>query len=714
MRHLLYVLLLCGFSFTAPGALMGNKTQARLLLSAETARAGETVMAGIELRMPPGWHTYWRNSGESGQPTQVQWELPPGVTAGEILWPPPERFLETDFTTYIYHDQAVLLVPLKLANDVARGKLDFQAKVSWLECEKACVPGSAKVKASLTVGDTSKPSDDAKLIEDWKGKLPTTDPSLAVRAFWDGNPTEDTRALIIEWVTTETVTAPDFYPYASDTYEILPVTDNIPTDPGKIWLRKKVKKAEGVWPTQIQGLLIGNPKGPRPSLAHEIKVPIEGPKEPAGAAASTTPIASKAKKSLAKMLGFAFLGGLILNIMPCVLPVIALKILGFVNQSREAPQEVRKLGLIYALGVLFSFLILAGLIIGVQKAGYIASWGMQFSNPQFLIVMTILITLVALNLFGVFEVNLGGAAMGAAGNLAAKEGNAGAFFNGVLATTLATPCTAPFLAPALGFAFAQPPGIIVLVFLAIGVGLAAPYVVLSWQPSWLKYLPKPGAWMEKFKVGMGFPMLATAVWLLTLSTRRLGEDGVLWMGLFLVGLGVAAWIWGEFVQRGRRQKGLSIAACLAVLVFSYAYILEGQLNWRAPARTVSSASGKQNNPNGIQWQPWSPEAVQKARSEARPVFVDFTADWCLTCKANKKFSIEIPSVQAKLKEINAVPLLGDNTDSPPEVVAELKRFDRAGVPLVLVYPKDPKAEPIVLPEVLTPKIVLDALDQAGK
>jgi thiol:disulfide interchange protein DsbD len=253
--------LLCGFSFTAPAALTQYKTQARLLLSAEAARPGETVMAGIELRMPPGWHTYWRNSGEAGQPTRVQWELPPGVTAGEILWPPPERFLETDFTTYIYHDQAVLLVPLKLANDMPSGKLNLQAKVSWLECEKVCVPGGAKVRASLTVGDASSHprGETNRRLED---KLPTTDPSLAVRAFWDGNPTEDTRALIIEWVTTETVTAPDFYPYASDAYEILPATEQIPTDPGKIWLRKKVKKTESAWPTQIQGILVGNPKGP--------------------------------------------------------------------------------------------------------------------------------------------------------------------------------------------------------------------------------------------------------------------------------------------------------------------------------------------------------------------------------------------------------------------------------------------------------------------
>jgi thiol:disulfide interchange protein DsbD len=297
-------------------------------------------------------------------------------------------------------------------------------------------------------------------------------------------------------------------------------------------------------------------------------------------------------------------------------------------------------------------------------------------------------------LFGLFEINLGGSAMGAAGELASKGGNVGAFFNGVLATALATPCTAPFLAVALGFAFAQPPAIIALIFLAAGLGLAAPYLVLSFQPRWLRFLPKPGAWMEKFKVLMGFPMLATAIWLFMLATPHFGKSGVLWFGFFLVVLALAAWIWGEFVQRGTRRRILAMATSILLVAGFGVYVLT-----RAPDQ--------------IQWQPWSIAAVEKARAEGRPVFVDFTADWCVTCQANKRTSIEIPTVRTKLKEIKAVTLLADYTRYDDAITAELKRFQRAGVPLVLVYPKEPAGPPQVLPTVLTPSIVLEALDRAA-
>jgi len=339
---------------------------------------------------------------------------------------------------------------------------------------------------------------------------------------------------------------------------------------------------------------------------------------------------------------------------------------------------------------------------------------MQFGNPVFSVSITLLVMLVAMNLFGVFEVNLGGSVTGAAGTLARREGAAGAFFNGVLATALATPCTAPFLSVALGFAFTQPPAVIVLTFAAVAVGLAGPYMVLALQPRWLKFLPKPGAWMERFKVLMGFPMLATAIWLFSIITRHYGADGVFWVGIFLVMVALAAWVWGEFVQRGRRFKSLAMATSLILIASGYGVALEGQLRWRSPELRVHTGSEAGTRTDGIPWQPWSPEAVEKARAEGRPVLVDFTADWCATCKFNKKTSLEIESVRAKLSEINAVALLADNTLVLDSIAQELRKYDRAGVPLVLVYPKDPGQGPMVLPTILTPGAVLDALDQAVK
>ena len=471
---------------------------------------------------------------------------------------------------------------------------------------------------------------------------------------------------------------------------------------------------------QAQGLLIQEKKGGAKE-ALEATVPIESAKGAAPVGAVKTGPAAKdegtglpaIKPSLFTMLWFAFVGGLILNVMPCVLTVIALKILGFMNQSGEEPKRVRQLGFIYGLGVIASFLVLAGLVIGVKQAGGAASWGMQFQNPKFLVVMTILVSLVALNLFGLFEVTLGGSAMGAAGNLASKEGKAGAFFNGVLATALATPCTAPFLGVALGFALAQSAPIIVLMFVTVGLGLATPYVVLCVQPAWLRYLPKPGAWMEKFKNAMGFPMLATAVWLFTLAARKFGSGANLWLGLFLVLLAFGVWIWGEFVQKGRKRRGLAMAFAVVPILAGYFMILEGQLHWRTPARPESAGRAALYRPGEIEWQPWSKAAVDEARAKGFPVLVDFTADWCWTCQANKKTSLEIDSVRQKLKDIKAVALLGDYTDEDPVMTAEFQRYKRAGVPLVLVYPANPQAEAIVLPELLRPSIVLEALEKAG-
>ena len=680
-------------------------TQTRLILAADTARPGDTVLAGVDLKMEPGWHTYWKNPGAAGYATKIEWQLPPGVTAGEIQWPLPEKLPPAEVTTYGYDDEIVLLVPLKLAADLKPGPLDLKAKVSWLECKEACVPGNDDVEATLNVGTETKDSADRPKIQLWQHRVPMSlvnTLKTPFRAWWERGANGDTRPLIMEWPVNEDVFDGshwvDFIPDASDQFEIQGTTEDIPAGKGKEQFRKLVKKFEGDWPKSVSGVAVVLMDGARRGC--QITLPI-----------SENPPVTIVLVSFGKMLFYAFIGGLILNIMPCVLPVIALKILGFVGESRSDPRHMRKLGLVYALGVLVSFLVLAAVVIGVKSAGHHAGWGMQFGSPVFVVCLTTLVMLVALNLFGVFEVTLGGRALDAAGGLASKRGPAGAFFNGVLATVLATPCTAPFLSIALGFAFAQKAPVILLMFLAVGVGLAAPYVVLSWNPAWLKFLPKPGAWMEKFKIAMGFPMLATAVWLFNLASGSYGKP-VLWLGVFLVVVAFAAWIFGEFVQRGRTRKGLALVIALILLIGGYAYTLESQLRWRDPVTAADTTASLKELADGIDWQRWTPEAVAKARSEGRAVLVDFTADWCLTCQVNKKTSIEIPSVRARLKSMNAIALLGDYTRFPDNVTTELNRFNRAGVPLVLVYPKNPEAPPIVLPEILTPGIVLDALDRA--
>jgi len=673
--------------------------------------------------MDPGWHTYWKNSGDSGIPTQIKWLLPPGITAGEIQWPLPKKLPPAEVTTYGYEGEVMLLVPLTLASNLPPAPLNLSAQVSWLECQDQCVPGATNITATLTVGDQQQNSPQAPVIESWRQRVPQPANDWAITAFWEKPANADKRPLIIQGrfigpPESAPVVITDFFPDAEDNFEIQPDTVKIPDAAWDFSLEKTVQKFSGNWPAQISGVLA--PSGLSYGLSVVVPVndqppavvaaPVAGGAADAGLTATQTP--TPLAKPLWLMLLYALIGGLILNIMPCVLPVIALKILGFVSEAKSEPGRVRLLGFVYAAGVLVSFLVLALIVIGVKAAGHQAGWGMQFGSPVFLVCLSTLVTLVALNLFGVFEVNPGGHVLDAAGGLASRHGAAGAFFNGVLATTLATPCTAPFLAPALGFAFAQGTVTILVIFLTVGLGLAAPYLLLSWNPAWLKFLPKPGAWMEKFKIAMGFPMLATVVWLLYIASSTYGRD-IAWLGGFLVVVALAGWIYGEFVQRGRRGRPLAVIIALSLLAFGYFVILEAELNWRAPRTAGGTANPVANSTDGIAWQPWSPEAVTQAQAAGKPVLVDFTADWCLTCQVNKKTSIETSRVRDKLKSLHAVTLVGDYTGFPVRITEELQRFGRAGVPLVLVYPGRPGANPVALPEILTPAIVLAALGQAG-
>lgn len=687
-------------------------TTVKLLLSHDAAKPGTTVMAGLALTMADGWHTYWINPGAAGIPTAVDWTLPKGVSAGPIQWPTPDKFNALGSIGYGYHDKTILLVPLTIAADAALGQATISGKVSWLECKESCIPRDQQVSAKLTIAGTATPSANAAKLDAAKTELPKTNAKLAVKAWWDGAAKEDERTLLIEFDAGQSGTDADFFALLFESFEVSPESEVTASGAAKVRIKKTVMKFEDAWPSELAGLAVLNLKDHGKTEAFEVKFPILA--SASGAAATTTtqaPPPATANKSLWRMLLYAFIGGLILNVMPCVLPVISLKILGFVNQSKESPARVRLLGMLYGAGVVVSFLVLAGVVIGVKSAGELASWGMQMSNPQFVVLLTVLIMLVALNLFGLFEVTLGSVGA-AAGSVATWEGAGGAFFNGVLATVLATPCTAPFLAPALGFAFTQTAAVIVLMFVTVALGLAFPYVVLSWNPKLLRFLPKPGLWMEKFKVAMGFPMLATAVWLFSVSIEYYGGR-VLWFGIFLIVIAMAVWVFGEFFQRGTGRRGLALGIAGALTLGGVVFGLEGQMQWRTPTDPLAAKAGVvQDFPGGIRWHRWSPEAVAEAREAGQPVLVDFTAKWCITCIANKKTSIDIESVRAVMADKNFKAFRADYTRRPDYITEELRDRGRAGVPLVLVFPADKTKQPEMLPELLTAGTVLTALNGA--
>lgn len=720
-RFLRPVLLWLGM--LAIPALGQTTTRVRLLADRDEVRPGTRLEVAVEMQMSPGWHTYWRtpsDSGLSGQATTIEWTLPAGVTAGEIRWPVPQREPEELEPVYAYSGRILLVVPLTIGPAVAAGPLELRARVKWLECEKACVPGRAEVVARLTVGATERPSAAAAEIQAALARVPK-EAGFPVEARWL-DPGDQERGLALHFPAVPGRW--EYFPHLPDgiVFGELP-RDRIPSATGaKAY--KLVKREGGAWPASVSGLLVLLDAQGHSTEAYSFSAPV-ATGAPSVAASTQTPGKAELGPSgpavgpeavaggFWGVLGLAFIGGMILNIMPCVLPVIALKILGFVRQSQQAPGRVRFLGLMYGVGVLTSFVVLASLVVGVKAAGGRAAWGMQFQNPVFLVVMTSLVLLVSLNLFGLFEVHLGGRALDAANAAATQEGATGAFFNGVLATILATPCTAPFLGVSLGYAFAQPPLMILVFFLAIGAGLATPYVLLCLQPRWLRFLPKPGDWMVRFKVLMGFPMLATAVWLFGLAIGHYGIDKILWLGGHLVALGLMAWVYGEFIQRGSSGGWLAWAFLAAIGVASVGWVLEREVDWRHPA--PPSGAGEGRDKQGIAWAPWSAEAVERGVAAGRPVLVDFTARWCTTCQLNKRRAIEVPEVATRIRELGVTTLLGDFTSESPVIAAELQRWGRAGVPLVLVYSRDRTKPPRILPEFpLSKQEVVAALEWAAQ
>jgi len=635
----------------------------------------------IVLDLEPGWHTYWQYPGDSGLPPKVTWNLPEGWTAGPVEFSVPHRFSEPgDMIIYGYEKQQLLRATITPPMDLPKDRIfHLKASLSWLACKELCVPGSADVELQI-------PGPTWTTDLDWaSASVPKGDWPLPGKPTFPVSISGKNGTKLVSF-TGEPGIAYEFYP-----------------DP-----------AEGTTAGHVAQIASGN--------AIVFSIPWDGPApfkgllvEKAsrkawwiGEGASESGKASTASEGIAfgillATLFSGFLGGLILNLMPCVLPVISLKIFSFIAQAGESPARIFRHGLAFAAGIFTWFMGLGVLVIALKAGGSQVTWGaFQFQNAWFVIGLSALVFLFALNLFGVFEITLPGSAATSLDQAAARGGYGGSFFQGLFATLLATPCTAPFLGYALGFAFSQNGPVILAMFASVALGMSLPYLLLSARPGWRKWIPKPGTWMERCKQFMGFPLLATNLWLLWVIQTQRGSDAALALLTLFLLLGFCAWIYGSLLGSASHVKW-TLLILLLLIVGAGVAVLGKRISDSKPV--AESASSKE----GIDWVTYSPDALASLRSQGKPVFLDFTASWCLTCQFNERTAINVPAVRKLIMERGIVAMKGDWTNSDPAITAALKSHGRVGVPLAVYYPPGKGNEAVVLPELLTEKIVLDAI-----
>jgi len=641
---------------------------ARLLPSKTAVVPGQPFEVGLLLEMAPGWHTYWEYSGDAGLPTKIEWTLPAGFENGPILWPVPHLMIEPgDIWTYGYGGKVLLITTIIPPPDLPTGtKVALFAKASWLVCKDTCIPGSAKLELELPVAATSADANE-KLFDEFRSLIPSAGPPPFVLA-WENNGAA--------W----NLRIPNLPAGAKAGLFPLPLDDQPPGRP--------VESGSGQFHIEMPGafrgvLAVGEGSATKAWIVEGTAVPAAAPKQ-----------------GLWLALLYGFLGGIILNLMPCVLPVISLKIFGFIKQAGESPRKIFAHGLAFVGGIFTWFLGLGILVVILKSGGTEVTWAFQFQNPWFNVAIGSVVFVFALNLFGVFELVLPGRASTALESAASTGGLAGSFFQGLFATLLATPCTAPFLGTALGFAFSRSAPVILAMFAAVAVGMGFPYLVLTARPGWMKFLPRPGAWMERLKQLMGFPLMATLVWILGIVGGQRGMDGVFWFLCFLLCLSISCWLYGSFCGPLSGIRSRAAAILLAALFAGGGgwYFLGGKF----------SRSGS-HEPGGIEWVPFSAKELSALEMSGKSVFVDFTADWCITCKFNERTAIDTPAVRQLLRDRKVVAMKADWTNANPEITAALKHFGRVGVPFYVIYPAGRAAEPVVLPELLTESTLVDAL-----
>ncbi len=690
-----------------------ERIEAELVPMSAWAAPGSTAVVAVKQTIQPGWHTYWRNPGDSGGATTLAWTLPQGARAGDIVWPVPERQRLAGLMNYGYSGVVWLPVPVEVPASARVGTvLPLTVKASFFVCSaEMCVPEDLTLRLDLPVREGAAPLDPRH--------------GAAITAVLESAPRPagiEARIALENGVLTLGAAGGPlagrdpgpsyFFPFEGG------IIDHPAAQTGDWGPQGLTLRLQSGGETRAAGLT--GPVGGVLVTAHGAwEIRAEPGAAPAGTsgtgvlaeAADAAPAGSEASNgtglaAFAQAVLFAVLGGLILNLMPCVFPILAMKAASLAASAHDV-RHARRDGLAFLAGVLTTFLLLAGVVLALRAAGEAVGWGFQLQSPPFIAGLALLMLAVALNLSGVFHV--GGGLQGAgSGPLARLPGGVGAFFTGALAVIVAAPCTAPFMAFAMGAALVMPWPMALLVFLGLGLGLALPFVVVSLTPGLLARLPRPGPWMERLKGLLAFPMYATALWLAWVFSRQTGAES---LGL-LFGAGVLLSLGLWLVGGGQTERGFGRRGVLHLTAGAIALLLAAATGWLAAIMPAEIPVTEPNGPPvGATSAPWSPAAVEAALAEGRPVLVNFTADWCVTCKINERTSLTSAGVKAAMDRSNAVYLVGDWTRRDDAITAELQRHGRSGVPLYLLYSPG-SAEPRVLPQLLTEGVVIDALKAA--
>lgn len=686
---------------------------------APDAAAGQPVWVGLQITHAPEWHTYWKNAGDSGMPTELQWTLPPGVMAGDIAWPLPKKIPIGHLANYGYEGTVLLPVPLIITPEYKPGvladALDVKLKATWLVCRKECIPqdGEFALKIPLRSStalngaafDAALKSQPADVAGAHQVALKDDGKRLAVRVAGlpvdvRGQPLElfpESPGVVVTAATPAKPGEPVGARSWSQHWDGDVWTADVPVSPERADSPEKMTlvlvagergwRAEapvaGAWPA------LALPAGVSPALEAALKANANAG---ANAPPPAAPTAVPATTFVWALLG-ALIGGLVLNLMPCVFPVLAIKVLGF-TQHADDRRAHRTSGLAYTAGVVLSFLALGALMLALRAAGQQLGWGFQLQSPAVVAALTVLFTVIGLNLAGVFE--FGSFLPSRLATMEARNPVANSFLTGMLAVAVASPCTAPFMGASLGLAVGLPAVQALLIFAAIGLGMALPYLAASWWPAVARLLPKPGAWMDTFKKFMAFPMFGTAVWLLWVLGQQTGIDGAGALLALLVVLALVLWALG---LTGRTRIVLA-SFSIAAGAFLASAIGPNVIKMAEAATPVAQTPG-------ARWQPWSAERVQTALGAGQPVFVDFTAAWCVTCQYNKKTTLASAEVLSAMDAAKVQTFRADWTRRDAAITAELQKLGRSGVPVYVL--QAPGQAPVVFSEILSVTEVKDAL-----